>query len=237
MKTGVSPLGRVSNKKNRMRNESKKRPWGPRDAAGDNFRGSIAKNYLAERVNKPVWHREHEAVRSYLALVNDGASVLDVPFGTGRFVDLYLQKQMKVSGIDISPAMLAIARSELGPLYETMDIRVGSAESLPFADASFDVVVSIRFLESIIPIRVVAPVLREMRRVCRRYAVIRLNNRRDGLPPVKPPAPDERMGSRLFLYEVEELVCSTGWELTDSVIVALDNDNQDEKRICLLKTN
>lgn len=219
-----------------MNIKKKKIPWSPSEPALDRFRGSIAATYLAERVSNPVWKSEHEAVRKFLCHLETGASVIDVPFGTGRFVPLYTEKQMSISGIDISPDMLDVAKQELGDIYDQFDIRIGSAESLPYEDGSFDVAVCVRFLESIIPARLVEPCLRELRRVTKRYAIVKFNHRLDGLNPLPKPSDDERIGSRFFLKEIEALLNKTGWELIDSEVVGIDADKCGQKRICLLRT-
>ena len=64
-----------------------------------------------------------------------GDTVLDVATGTGAVArELIRQTGCTVVGLDQSPEMLSEARRRLGP-----DVRVveGSAEQLPFADASF----------------------------------------------------------------------------------------------------
>ncbi len=211
------------------------RAWGPRDAAGDVFRGSIAATYLADRIGNPLWDSEHESVRKYLSWVEDGTSVLDVPFGTGRFVPLYIEKHMVISGIDISAEMLAVAHATLGDVYHAMEIRIGLAENLPYLDQHFDVAVCVRFLESIVPYDLVASCLAELRRVTRRYAIVRLTNRISGLPPTEAPSANEKMGSRFFLHEVAAFVQKTGWKIEASEIAGLDHDGCGEKRVCLLK--
>jgi demethylmenaquinone methyltransferase / 2-methoxy-6-polyprenyl-1,4-benzoquinol methylase len=68
--------------------------------------------------------------------VGADATVLDVATGTGAVArELMRQKRCAVVGLDQSPEMLAEAGRRLGP-----DVRLveGSAEHLPFADASFD---------------------------------------------------------------------------------------------------
>jgi demethylmenaquinone methyltransferase/2-methoxy-6-polyprenyl-1,4-benzoquinol methylase len=65
-----------------------------------------------------------------------GDTVLDVATGTGAVArELIRRKGCAVVGLDQSPEMLAEARRRLGP-----DVRLveGTAESLPFPDASFD---------------------------------------------------------------------------------------------------
>ena len=64
-----------------------------------------------------------------------GDRVLDIATGTGLVAaELIRQKGCTVVGLDQSPEMLAVAR-ELLPDVELVE---ASAESLPFADASFD---------------------------------------------------------------------------------------------------
>jgi len=66
--------------------------------------------------------------------------VLEVAIGTG--LDLpYYPADATITGIELSPAMLAIARRRAADLGRDADLREGDAEHLPFDDASFDTVV------------------------------------------------------------------------------------------------
>ena len=66
--------------------------------------------------------------------------VLEVAIGTGRNLPHY-PAGAAVTGIEVSPAMLAIARQRAAGLGRGADLQEGDAERLPFADASFDTVV------------------------------------------------------------------------------------------------
>jgi ubiquinone/menaquinone biosynthesis C-methylase UbiE len=66
--------------------------------------------------------------------------VLEVAIGTGRNLPWY-PTDATVTGIDLSPAMLAIARDRAAEIGREADLRLGDAEHLPYADASFDTVV------------------------------------------------------------------------------------------------
>jgi ubiquinone/menaquinone biosynthesis C-methylase UbiE len=66
--------------------------------------------------------------------------VLEVAVGTGLNLAHY-PPDVRLTGIDISPAMLHIARNRASGLSGEIDLRVGDAEHLDFPDASFDTVV------------------------------------------------------------------------------------------------
>jgi ubiquinone/menaquinone biosynthesis C-methylase UbiE len=63
--------------------------------------------------------------------------VLEVAIGTGRNLPFY-PPGTAITGIEISPAMLAIARQRAADVHPDADLREGDAEDLPFADGSFD---------------------------------------------------------------------------------------------------
>ncbi|MFE9689182.1 class I SAM-dependent methyltransferase [Micromonospora sp. NPDC005806] len=66
--------------------------------------------------------------------------VLEVAIGTGRSLPHYAA-DVTVTGIELSPAMLDIARRHAADLGRAVDLHEGDAEQLPFGDASFDSVV------------------------------------------------------------------------------------------------
>lgn len=70
-----------------------------------------------------------------------GASgrTLEVGIGTGRNIELY-PPEVELSGIDISPEMLARAERRAGQLGCPTHLEVADVEDLPFPDASFDTV-------------------------------------------------------------------------------------------------
>jgi len=65
--------------------------------------------------------------------------VLEVAVGTGRNLPFY-PKDTRLTGIELSPKMLAIARRRASESGIEADLRVGDAHELPFPDASFDTV-------------------------------------------------------------------------------------------------
>ncbi|GIF66145.1 ubiquinone/menaquinone biosynthesis methyltransferase [Asanoa ishikariensis] len=87
--------------------------------------------------------------------------VLEVAIGTGLNLSHY-GPDTTVTGIELSPEMLAIARRRAADLGHPAALREGDAEHLPFADASFDTVVCAFALCSIPDPRAA---IAEMRRV------------------------------------------------------------------------
>jgi len=67
-------------------------------------------------------------------------NVLEVAIGTGRNLPFY-PAGTRITGIDLSPAMLAVARRRARELGIDADLREGDAEALPFPDGGFDAVV------------------------------------------------------------------------------------------------
>lgn len=66
--------------------------------------------------------------------------VLEVAVGTGRNFAHY-PVAVSLTGVEISPAMLARARQRAADLGLTVDLCEADAQALPFADGSFDTVV------------------------------------------------------------------------------------------------
>jgi ubiquinone/menaquinone biosynthesis C-methylase UbiE len=67
--------------------------------------------------------------------------VLEVAVGTGMNLALYPEK-VRLTGVDLSPEMLARARSRSAALGRAIDLREADAAALPFDDDTFDTVVS-----------------------------------------------------------------------------------------------
>lgn len=122
---------------------------------------AFAQNYEAERGGRSqggyhdlVDELESEFVRRF----GQDKDVLEVGCGTGLVLSRIAGFARSVRGVDISPNMLQRARER------QLDVQVGSATELPFADQSFDVACSFKVLAHI---RDIDRALAEMARVVR----------------------------------------------------------------------
>lgn len=137
-------------------------------------------------MNKPQpWHLTAEAAELYerfvarhilgpwaplvveAARVKVGMQILDVACGTGvvgREAAQRVGPTGRVVGVDLNPAMIAVARSLSAPPAVPIEWLQGSALDLPVDDASFDAVLCQQGLQ-FFPDKALA--LREMRRVIR----------------------------------------------------------------------
>ncbi|QRV02449.1 class I SAM-dependent methyltransferase [Arcanobacterium phocisimile] len=90
-----------------------------------------------------------------------GLKVLDVACGTGASAAGYAADGADVIGCDFSPGMIARGRE----LHPGLDLRVGDATALPFADEAFDVVTISYGLRNVVDTQAA---LRDMLRVTKR---------------------------------------------------------------------
>lgn len=107
-----------------------------------------------------AWYERPEVLR--LAGDVEGRRVLDAGCGHGPLFRELRTRGAVVSGFDLSPAMVELARQRLG---DDADVRVGDlAAPLPYADHEFDLVVvslALHYVEDW------GPTLKELRRVLR----------------------------------------------------------------------
>ena len=83
--------------------------------------------------------------RRVVAMANPlrGERVLDIACGTGNAAILAARFGAKVTGVDLAPRLVLVARRRAESENLPASFNVGDAEDLQFADASFEVVVSV----------------------------------------------------------------------------------------------
>lgn len=81
--------------------------------------------------------RDLRAIGLSVCPPQEGTSVLDVGCGTGTLLRLYKEGGCQVSGVDLSEAMLQVARRTLGP---DAQLHLGDATRLPYRSGAFDLV-------------------------------------------------------------------------------------------------
>ncbi|MCI0395565.1 MAG: class I SAM-dependent methyltransferase [Chloroflexi bacterium] len=98
--------------------------------------GRQAQDFAAylEQVALPLYGAVLDAAR-----VTPGTRLFDAGCGAGLLALLASFRGARVTALDASAALLAIARERL----PAADVREGDLEALPFADASFDVVTAV----------------------------------------------------------------------------------------------
>jgi ubiquinone/menaquinone biosynthesis C-methylase UbiE len=74
--------------------------------------------------------------------------VLEIGVGTGRNFHFY-PEDVRLVGLDLTPAMLDIARRRAADLGRDVDLHLGDAQALDFSDCRFDTVVATLALSSI----------------------------------------------------------------------------------------
>jgi len=99
----------------------------------------IASHFSSTRTHP--W-REFELLLKYITPED---KVLDLGCGNGRFYELLRERMVDYVGVDSSEQLIQIAKQK----YPDLEFRVTDALDLPFADDSFDKVVSVAVLHHI----------------------------------------------------------------------------------------
>lgn len=126
------------------------------------YDSDIASSYEDARKGEKIWGLEQDYMGEAVRGLPEGASLLDVPTGTGRFFGDYQSRRLNVLGVDISASMLAEARRRI--TSPGISLELGDARRLAKQDNSFDYVVCWRLLH-LLPPEVLPEVVGELARV------------------------------------------------------------------------
>lgn len=111
------------------------------------FFDAEALEYAQARERQPSFVAQRELVLGMLPARLE--RVLDVGCGPALMADPLLRRGAQVCGIDAADEMIRLGRARMRhhPLAARLLLRVGSADRLPFGDASFDAAVAMGVLE------------------------------------------------------------------------------------------
>jgi ubiquinone/menaquinone biosynthesis C-methylase UbiE len=110
---------------------------------------ATARTFDEQRFGGPIGELiasdQSAALANFVGRVH-GRTILDVGTGTGRVALFFAGGGAKVTGVDASDAMLAVARKRAAEQSVKVKFMIGDAHALDFPDRSFDVAVSLRVL-------------------------------------------------------------------------------------------
>ncbi len=111
----------------------------PRDVTDAAYLEEVERRFLAES-----WFAQAPGARPYSGLIPyaelAGKDVLEIGCGSGVHARLLAEAGARVTAVDLTPTAVAMTRRRLELHGLDADVREADAESLPFADASFDFV-------------------------------------------------------------------------------------------------
>ncbi|MFH0994090.1 MAG: methyltransferase domain-containing protein [Pseudomonadota bacterium] len=96
--------------------------------------------------------------------VKAGMNVLDIGCGTGALLRMYQKEKCNIFGIDLSAAMLKVARKKLG---DDADLKLCDATDTCFPDSKFDLILSSTVLHEMSQ-QVRVNVLKEAKRILKK---------------------------------------------------------------------
>jgi ubiquinone/menaquinone biosynthesis C-methylase UbiE len=134
----------------------------------ERFRGVVGRTFDA---------LEKRALRKALGVVGKALPrprVLDVPCGTGRITELLLEQGLDVTGGDISPAMMEVAREKTARFGEHVSYRQLDLDRLDLPEGSFDLVTCIRLFHHL-ETGARGRILGELARVSRRFVLVNVS--------------------------------------------------------------
>lgn len=137
-------------------------------SAKSDYKGEVAARYLEKRTGDRKWRLEQQIIGGLIKGLPAGRRVLDVPVGTGRFLEFYAASGHEIFGLDISRDMLA--QSQSSP-HTPRGLIEGDVERLPLRDKSVDYVICVRLLNWL-PLPAFAQAVSEFKRVARHGMIL-----------------------------------------------------------------
>src|SRR5215203_5573538 len=119
--------------------------------------------FCSRLIQKQLTHENYDVKRQV-------ENVLDLGCGNGRHTMYFARQGFKTAGIDVSEQAIEWAKDWANRERLQVDFRVGDIEHLPFADKSFDVVVSHGVLDHV-PMETARRAAAEVTRILRPHSL------------------------------------------------------------------
>lgn len=141
-----------------------------------------SKNPLINSARQLVYEVQPLFRASMIKIFFRPKNLLEVGCGTGRFVYWARWLGIDAQGIDISPYALL----QVNPAIKKYLKRADATKKIPFKDSSFDLTISISFLEHISKPKL-ALVIKECQRVSKKFILHKIFTETRFQPPVDDP--------------------------------------------------
>jgi ubiquinone/menaquinone biosynthesis C-methylase UbiE len=146
-------------------------------------RPSVAEVYPSEYGDNWRHRREKACILECVSHIPAGGKILDIPCGTARMTKLLVERGYRVTGADISDAMLARAienyatyQSERNGNAPAVRFAVQDVLSTNFANDEFDGICCIRLFHHFAEADIRRRALCELRRICRGPIIVSFLN-------------------------------------------------------------
>ena len=153
--------------------------------------------------------------------------MLDVPVGTARFLPLYIQNRMSMTGLDISSDMLDQAKKLRGDSLNGCQLDIGDVTNLSYADNSFDLVVCFRLLDGQVSYEDAIKAIMEYFRVSRKYLILELGavpqKEDDSVLTLENLNRDQPVSNKLSEIERQKLLTMNGLKILKSESACLED--------------
>jgi ubiquinone/menaquinone biosynthesis C-methylase UbiE len=141
----------------------------------------VAQDYDRERfssfVGRMFDYLEKNAIKKALGQAQKQSkvsTVLDIPCGTGRITEVFLEQDLHVLGGDISQEMITVARSKLSRFHDRVSFNCLDLDQLDLPSFSYDLVSCIRLFHHL-QTKQRAALLQKLARVSRKYVIINVS--------------------------------------------------------------
>lgn len=135
------------------------------------YTGSIASDYDSQRIRVPKWAAEQEVMRQILSTLPSGSRILDIPIGTGRFLEFYKEFGLHPTGMDISRDMLFQAEEKAIAQEINVSLAISDIKDIQAKADDFDCVLCIRLLNWL-SAEDFRKALEELSRVSRKHIIL-----------------------------------------------------------------